>query len=372
MAQDNDQRFVFFSRFSRYPLVHYLSETAKDYYFYAKESNIIVKKGLDTAESISQPIISKLDEYSRQPLIENIIYSVDFYSCKQLDRVENTAQVLKGTTFDTVEKVAEKIHHTPVESLLIKTVDVVDNIVDSLLPPQDDEEPDAEVLNDPNVVERTAPVFRKLTTRVSKDSIKRLPAQTYNEVKDLVFRNTETIPQVQFCIGLLSTASHKVLDAKESTQQVARKGVKKGAELSKASVDHIYHSLNHLMTVMTSLVAGVTNVNINDAKAALADVYALIQESKQNLVVNNNTVKEDISRILQTAGDILSQQLALGYNLVSHSDYASVRRAASTLELIVNRLLESIPSSSTSPSTSTSFYCFTFRLCLCSSCCQHP
>jgi len=336
------ERFVFVHRITSYSLVNYVSGTVMDYYSYAKESNSLVKKSLETAESISLPIIARLDEYSQQPIINNIISNVDSFSCRQLDKIESRAGAIKEATVGTAEVVATKIHGSKVELLIIKTVDVVDNIVDSLLPPQGDEEPEA--LVDPNVIERATPVFKKLTSRISKDSLKNLPAQTCHEVKDLVFRNAETVPQVQLCIGLLITASHKILEAKETTQQAAKSSYHKGAELSKVSVDHIYQSLNHLMAVMTSLVAGISRITIEDARTSLSDVFVLIQESKKKIHFTNQSFRDEISTILQRASEVLSQQVAAGYNHAAHSDYASVRRAASALELVVNRLLGKFPS----------------------------
>jgi len=334
---EQPERFLLVHRIASYSLVNYFSDTVKDYYAYAKECNSLVKMSLETAESLSLPIIAKLDECSQLPIINNIISSVDSISCKQLDKIENSAYAIKDTTVSTAEMVADKIHGTMVESLIIKSVDVVDNIVDSLLPPKDDEEPEA--LVDPNVIERATPVIKKLTTRVSKDSLINLPAQTCYEVKDLVFRNAETIPQVQLCIGLLINASHKVKEVRESTQQAAKHGFQKGSQLSKTSADHVYQSLQHLMTVMTSLVAGISKITVEDARIALSDVFTLIQESKEKIHKSNQSFREDISIILQRTGELLSQQVAAGYNKVAQSDYASVRRAAGSLEQIINRLL---------------------------------
>jgi hypothetical protein len=333
----------------------------KGYYDYAKESNSFVKAGLQTAENYSQPVLHKLEEYSHQPSIESLLHKVDQFGCRQLDKVEagghhlkETYDVLKPKTLQTLENVANRIHGTPIEVALLKTVGAVDVVVDSLLPPDPEEPADVSEVpsDDPNVLDRATPVIKKLKTRVSKDSIKRLPSQTYTVSKDIIFRNADAIPHVHYCIGVLNTAAHRVRDASVHTQAVAKNGIHKGAQLSQQSIEYLHQSLQHLTTSLTKLVIVVKKLDPIEARASLEELTAMIQHSKDQLLANkyfkdSSKVKEDISHILQKAGDLLSQHIAAGYTRVQSYDSAAVRKSVEKIENLVLRIVDSLSGSRT-------------------------
>jgi len=353
---DGEDENQLVDRVFSYSLVAYVSDTLKNCYSYAKHSNNYVKAGLEAAEGYSQPVLWKLEEYSHQPTIESFLHKVDQYGCKQLDKIESGGKQLKETyeiirpkTIQSLETVANKIHGTPVEMVLLKTVDVVDAVVDSLLPPDPEESAEVSMIptNDPNLLDRTSPLIKKLRNRVSKDSIKRLPAQTYQVSKDFIFRNTDAVPHLNYCIGVLSTAAHKIHNASSNTRTAAKQGVQKGTSLSKASMDYIYTSLHHMVGALTSLVVLAKKLDPIEAKATVEELTVMIQRSREGISHKGKNaaarLKEDISHILQKAGDLLSQQVAAGYTRVHTSDSAAIRKSVETIENIVLRILDHLP-----------------------------
>lgn len=359
LDHERDNQLV--QRVLSYSLVNYVSGTIKSSYSYVRDSNYIVKAGFLAAENTAQPFIHKLEEYSHQPKIESLLHKVDQYGCRQLDKIESGGKQIKETydaikpkTIQSLENVANKIHGTTAETVLFKTVGVVDAVVDSLLPadPAAEPEDDTQVAaDDPNIIDKTTPVVNKLKHRVNKDSIIHLPYQTYTVSKDIIFRNVDAVPQLHYCVGMLSTAAHRVRDASASTQAVARNGIQKGADLSKASVDYVYQSLHHMVNQLTSLVVLVKKLDPLEAKATLEELLVMIQNSKDTLSQKYgedtaHRLKEDISKILQRAGDLLSQQVAAGYTRVHSSDNAAIRKSVEKIESIVVRIIDSF-----SPST---------------------
>lgn len=360
---DDDLNNKLVTRVFSYSLVNYFASTVQSYYGYAKQSNSYVKAGLETAESYTHPILHKLEEYSHQPTIESLIHKVDQYGCKQLDKIEaggkqikDTYEVIKPKTIQSLENVANKIHRTPVETALLKTVGVMDVVVDSLLPP-DPAEP-VEVAStgtdDPNIIDRTAPVIHKLKTRVNKESIKRLPSQTFTVSKDIIFRNADAVPQLHYCIGVLSTTAHRVRDVSVNTSAVARSGIQKGAEVSKASVEYVYNSLNAMVQHLTSIVVLVKKLDPTEARATVEELTVMIQHSKEELSQKYGRdtaarLKEDISRILQKAGDLLSQQVAAGYTRAHSTDNAAIRKSVEMIENLVLRILENFSNTFQNP-----------------------
>jgi len=358
---DEDQNKLV-ERVLSYSLVNYFTSSLLAGYSYAKHCNSFVKAGLETAEYYSQPLLHKLDEYSHQPPMESLLHRVDQYGCRQLDKIESrgkhlkeTYEVIKPKTIQSLENVANKIHGTPVETALLKTVGVVDVVVDSLLPPDPSEHAPEEstASDDQTIIDRTAPVINKLKSRINKDSLKRLPSQTYAVSKDFIFRNADAIPQLHYCVGMLSTAAHRVHDVSANTQAAARTGLQKGTKVSKATVEYAYNSLHNMTHHLATLVEMVKKLDPEEAKATVAELTNLILQSKDELLLNSRKkvsaarLKEDISRILQKAGDLLSQQVAAGYNRVHTSDNAAIRKSVETIETIVGRVVESFSNPST-------------------------
>jgi len=349
---DDEQNNKLVQRVFSYSLVDYASSSLLFLYDQAKQSNYLVKAGIETAESYSLPILHKLSTYSHQPTIENLLHKVDQYGCRQLDKIENggkqikdTYNVIKPKTIQSLETVANKIHGTPVETALFKTVDVVDVVVDSLLPPDPAEPITVNLVVDPNVIDKTAPVITKLRNRVNPHSIARLPVQTYTVTKDIIFRNADAIPQLHYCIGVLSTAAHRVRDVSANTRAVAKTSIQKGATASKASVDYVYNSLTTMVQHLTSIVVLVKKLDPTEARATVEELTLMIQHSKEELSQKYGRdtaarLKEDISRILQKAGDLLSQQVAAGYTRVHSTDNAAIRKSVETIEGIVLRIVE--------------------------------
>lgn len=342
-------------RLFAYPAVHYVSDTVKDYYAHAKASNSYVKAGLETAENCSQPIMHKLGEYSHQPTIDSLLNRVDQFGCKQLDKIEyggkqlkQTYETVKPKTLQSLDNMANKIHGTSVEAVLLKTASFVDVVVESLLPP-DPAEP-AEISNipdNPNFLERTTPIFNKLQERISKDSIRHLPSQTYRVSRDFLFRGADAIPQLNYCIGLLTTAAHKLQDASNSATTEAMNGLHQGTQLSKGTVEYVYQSLQHMVAALTSLVARVKKLD-PEAKAMLEDLTAMIQRSKDSFAnklekwESAARLKEDISKILQKSSDLLTEQLTTGYMRVHSTDNATIRKSVETIESIVHQVVDRI------------------------------
>jgi len=345
MADTVQQPRAVFSRVWNYPIVHYAVGTASSYYTYAKTYHQYSQRVFEIAESYVQPVaavsLAKLEEYTHQPLVEGIINRADAFGCQQLDKIEERIHNIKEfgpKTFHTV------IHGTKVESVLIKTVSIVDNVVDALLPPVKDDnsaaaDNSAEGSDDPEIrengvslVEVTGPVIHKLKTRVSKKSVLRLPLQTYSGLHGLAVQNTNSLSV------LLKSASASLLATKQA---------KKGAELSKASVDYVYQSLHRVSSSVNSLAGVLKRLDAIEARATVAELSHMIASSKENVskIIDNlhlaQKLKEDSSAILLRAGDALSRPLEAGYVLVANSDIAAIRNAFVSLESAVQGVVTS-------------------------------
>lgn len=336
----------FIARVYSYSLVQHASDTVKSYYSTAKESNSYVKASLETVEQYSQNILHKAEEYSHQPTINNVLHKLDGYGCKQLDKIENgsnqlkqTYEVYKPKTIQSLDGIANKIHGTTVEVGLLKTISLVDTLVDSLFPPAPSEPAEvSRVPEDPNVVARTTPVINKLFERVSTGSIKQLPARSYNLSYDLIFQ-AENAPQIHLLIGVLTTAALKFKHASEN-------GLQKGAALSKESADYVYAQLTHMANLVGGIVEVMAKLDQREAKATVAELMNMIQNSKANLTqtlgerLDYEGWKKEISAILQKTGDLLATQAAKGYHKAQHSDHATVRKAVASIQSLVLTIVE--------------------------------
>jgi len=371
--QDNNgntqsPQYSLVSRIWGYPFVHYAADTAGEYYNYVKSYNSYSKKVFDVAESYATPIVSasltKLDELSHKPLVEGMVVRADTFGCQQLDRIEEGIHKIKEVPPIALKNMENAIHGSKVEKLLIKTVGVLDNVVDALLPQEgdedtqvshdDEEEENGDMLTveyeegesadgDENVtiMTATAPVLRKLRTRVSKKSVLRLPIRTYSGLKSLATRNKDSLPHLadQY-VKMLRSASSYILATKQATQQ-------KGTELSTVSVDYIYLSLHRVSSSVSSLVSLVKKLDPIEARASVSELANMISTSKQNFskvidnVYSTQKLKEDSSAILLRAGEALSRPFEAGYTRVANSDIAAIKDAFNSLEAAVQGIIES-------------------------------
>jgi len=353
-VQDSPRNNLF-SRIWGYPLVHYAVGTAGDYYNYAKAYNQYSKRAFETAESYAQPLAvaswTKLEEYSHQPIVEGIITRADAYGCQQLDKIEETIHNIKESAPKKLQAVENVIHGSRVEVVLIKTVSLLDNVVDALLPPteaedeasasgSDDGAQSESSENNGTLIEVTGPVIHKLRARVSKESVLRLPGKTYNELYGLALRKSNSLPQLTPYINLLKSASTYILATKQATQQ-------KGHDLSKFSIDYVYQSLHRVSSSVNSLVGTLKKLDTKEARATVNELSSMIAASKDNVskIIDNlhlaQKLKEDSSAILLRAGDALSRNVQDGYVRVANSDIAAIRNAFTSLESAVQSVVAS-------------------------------
>jgi hypothetical protein len=218
MAEENTHN-TFVARLSAYPAVGYAFGKAKGCYNYAKENNSYIKASLETAEKYSHKLVY---EYNH-PTIDALLLKTDKYGCQQLDKIEHRGKQLQGMydsvkpkTKESLDKVANKIHGTPVEHILLKTISSVDSALDVLFPPKDNEPAQvSQVPEDPNLVSQTAPIVNKLAERVSTESVKQLPFHVYSLTREYFYETA--IPQL---VSLLSAASQRVKTSYSTAHEV--------------------------------------------------------------------------------------------------------------------------------------------------------
>jgi len=101
-------------------------EKQKNLYLSAKETNSLVKKGFETAETtlwlVSSPIIKQAEQRS-------LLTYVDDFSCRQLDKIENGISATRNLlSIDVIGSVKEKklLHlHNRENNMLIMVLKLV-------------------------------------------------------------------------------------------------------------------------------------------------------------------------------------------------------------------------------------------------------
>jgi len=332
------------SRILEYPVVEYATGTATDCYKYAKSYNDYSKKAFEAAESYGQPLASaswaKIEEYSRAPAFEGIINKADTFGNQQLDKLESTIHTIREEAPKRYQAFEQSIQGTAVEGALVKTVGIIDNVVDAILPANEEEsqeeEPsqtDAQSLSD-----AASPVIKKLKNRVSKKSVLNIPAQTYNVACTAALRSAND--QYKNYSTLLQSASSYILSTKQVT-------IQKSSDIYTISIDHIYHLLNNVALSLNSIVSAMKKLDPVEAQATLNELVKMIASSKQNVsqIIDDlhlkQKLREDTSAILSKAGDIL-RPVEDGYARIANSDIAALRNTCASLESAVQAVVENL------------------------------
>jgi len=237
-SESNKTPFSLFSRIWRdYPVLSTTANVAGSYYKTLKGYNSYSKRVLETAENYALPIaqasLEKLDDYIHKPLVEGVLSKVDAFGNHQLDKIEGGYLRIKEVGPKTVHTVGNALHGTRVEGVLIKTVVILDSVVDVLFPDtsdtQDEDSASAEKSSDgatrdgqdekASLIDVTTPVYRKIKSRISKESLRKVPTHTYEGVKSLANRNIEKVPHLSHSVHLIQSTSNYLLNITHITAQ---------------------------------------------------------------------------------------------------------------------------------------------------------
>lgn len=295
------------TRVWNYPLVQHLAGTAVGCYNYAKSYNAYSERVLATAELYSQPVlaatIQKIEEYSHTPTVEALVTKADALACHQLDRAEGTYTNIKEAAPKALQAAENLIQGTRAETVLVKTVHVLDSVVDALLPPPptqsdkiegggeaEDEDviiEDVEEYSDDAseasgsgensqglIVGLAGPVLHKLRTRVSRDAVLRVPSNTYNQIRFLADTYAEVFPILKNCLQTVDAVQAHLASARLSLQKNVE-GLR-NLELAQRSLRRISSSVHTLSTVIRKL-------DPVEARVSVVELAKMISRSKDEV-----------------------------------------------------------------------------------------
>jgi len=220
-------------------VLHNTANVAGSYYNSLKAYNSYSRRVLETAETYAIPIAhaswEKLDATIHQPLVEGVLSRVDAFGNHQLDKIEEGIHKVKDVAPKTIHTVENALHGTKVEGVLIKGVVMLDHVVDVLFPADssstadssnsddnkkessagpsgsDDDNYDDSEDEDVSLMDVSAPVYNKMKSRISMDSMWKLPTHTYEGVKLLANHN------VNQCANLIQSTSNYLLSMTHSS-----------------------------------------------------------------------------------------------------------------------------------------------------------
>eukprot|EP01098_Paradermamoeba_levis_P009062 TRINITY_DN3754_c0_g1_i1.p1 TRINITY_DN3754_c0_g1~~TRINITY_DN3754_c0_g1_i1.p1 ORF type:complete len:402 (-),score=57.37 TRINITY_DN3754_c0_g1_i1:100-1305(-) len=121
-----------FHRVASYPVVQKFCSSAKVYYYSAKETNPIIRYGLEQAETklheiaeVSKPVLKKLEE----PQYQRYIQDADSFGCRQLDFLENQLSMMNNMYSSSLEAIDKKFVE-PITSTKEQILNTGSNTVD--------------------------------------------------------------------------------------------------------------------------------------------------------------------------------------------------------------------------------------------------
>jgi hypothetical protein len=292
-------------------VLHNTTAIAGSYYHNLKSYSQYSKRALETVEEYAVPLahasFTTLDTYSRQPLIEGLLTRADAFGNQQLDKIEEGIHKIKETAPKALQSVESKLHGTKIEGVLIRTITQLDHAVDVLFPETKEAQAQEEATSDQqdvdsttaSIIEASAPVYNKMRTRISKESVLRLPAH----LKILANQHP---------------SAYYILQTKQ-----------KGVELSKSGIENVQKSLGNVTLSVTSLLNTLKHVNATEVRASAAELLAMSKDG-----VSKFADKNQFSKRLIHASAVISRQLEAGY--VRIADIESIKHILNSLGYIVN------------------------------------
>ncbi|KAF2076776.1 hypothetical protein CYY_001903 [Polysphondylium violaceum] len=258
------------------------------------------------------------------------------------------------TTLDSVINFGvEKVPHPEIVDKVVKqTMSTLDTIVDSVLPPPQNE--DLDKLTDAELyqLEKRARFLLKLRKRLNSESIRSIPSNSYTA---LVKSSKENLPTQEY----LDKTNALILSIQNAASDKKQK-------LSQAAIEQLYSSFDTLVATLGSFSIWVKKVDPTEVLVSIQELAKMVKESKER-VMNAATQHERVEYFKQDCGKILNrsrelvieqfEQLKAKADQLRTSDIPIVSQTMKGLETIflsiLNTFTKSLPAPSSSSSTNT-------------------
>ncbi|KAM9983176.1 hypothetical protein ACTFIZ_005782 [Dictyostelium cf. discoideum] len=327
------------SRVYNYGFVNGSIEKGKEWYNYIKDSNSYVKSTLEFGENgvvaVGRPLLDKLEQY------DVIIKKVDEYGNTGLDILEKKVESIKETGENLANKadstadglISVSANYTPnaVISLVQKTNNMIDSLIDSLLPPKDDDQVNEMSDEEKFQLEKRMKFLLKLRKRLNTQSILEIPS---NSIHLVTGYSGKSYSQAMDNISQLSNSISKITV---------------NSQFSKVFIDQIYHYTDILVGQVAAVSVWFREINVSETLISLGELSKMINESKNQVLELSDPhekvdkLKKDLSKILKSCLDVLHNQMEGGKDKLesfkeSVSDHQYFVASFSLLESSLNKL----------------------------------
>ncbi|KAM9953392.1 hypothetical protein ACTFIW_006744 [Dictyostelium discoideum] len=327
------------SRVYNYGFVNGSIEKGKEWYNYIKDSNSYVKSTLEFGENgvvaVGRPLLDKLEQY------DVIVKKVDEYGNTGLDILEKRVESIKETGENLANKadsaadglISVSASYTPnaVISLVQKTNNMIDSLIDSLLPPKDDDQVNEMSDEEKFQLEKRMKFLLKLRKRLNTQSILEIPS---NSIHLVTGYSGKSYSQAMDNISQLSNSISKITV---------------NSQFSKVFIDQIYHYTDILVGQVAAVSVWFREINISETLISLGELSKMINESKNQVLELSDPqekvdkLKKDLSKILKSCLDVLHNQMEGGKDKLesfkeSVSDHQYFVASFSLLESSLNKL----------------------------------
>ncbi|KAN0032177.1 hypothetical protein ACTFIV_006054 [Dictyostelium citrinum] len=350
------------SRVYNYGFVNGSIEKGKEWYNYIKDSNSYVKSTLEFGENgvvaVGKPLLAQLEQY------DSIVKKVDEYGNTGLDILEKKVESIKETGENLANKadsaadglISVSANYTPslVINLVQKTNNMIDSLIDSLLPPKDDDKVNEMSDEEKFQLEKRMKFLLKLRKRLNTQSVLEIPSNSIHLVSGY---SGKSYSQAMDNISQLSNSISKITV---------------NNKFSKVFIDQIYHYADILVGQVAAVSVWFKEINVSETLISLGELSKMVNESKNQVLEITDPhekvekLKKDFSKILKSCLDILHSQMEGGKDKLesfkeSVSDHQYFVASFSLLESSLNKIsltlknysdsLEEKPSSSNDNST---------------------
>ncbi|KAM9989866.1 hypothetical protein ACTFIY_005909 [Dictyostelium cf. discoideum] len=327
------------SRVYNYGFVNGSIEKGKEWYNYIKDSNSYVKSTLEFGENgvvaVGRPLLDKLEQY------DVIVKKVDEYGNTGLDILEKRVESIKETGENLANKadsaadglISVSANYTPnaVISLVQKTNNMIDSLIDSLLPPKDDDKVNEMSDEEKFQLEKRMKFLLKLRKRLNTQSILEIPS---NSIHLVTGYSGKSYSQAMDNISQLSNSISKITV---------------NSQFSKVFIDQIYHYTDILVGQVAAVSVWFREINVSETLISLGELSKMINESKNQVLELSDPqekvdkLKKDLSKILKSCLDVLHNQMEGGKDKLesfkeSVSDHQYFVASFSLLESSLNKL----------------------------------
>ncbi|EGC38801.1 hypothetical protein DICPUDRAFT_148489 [Dictyostelium purpureum] len=339
------------SRIYNYEFVHNSINYGKSWYDYIKDSNSLVKSTLTMGENsamyVGAPIINTLEKY------DNYVKKIDDFGNSGLDMAEKKIQDIKETGDNIIKKfdsscdaiISTTANYTPnkVNDLALTTSNLIEKLIDSILPPPESEDLSKLTDEDKFELEKRMKFLLKLRKRLNATSITHIPSNSY---KTITGAGTKS----------LHLSIDKLNDIVVKIQNLTVPG-----ELTRAAIDNIYATLDACVAQVVGIAVYLKKIDLSETLISLGELSKTIKESKINILniedgnERVNKLKEDISQFLKKAADTLSNLNETGKDkleTLKNKDYVYFNMAVGLLEDTVQSFVNALNSISNKLKTS--------------------